>query len=90
MEVARWVYETIGDSVCVPRLSLPCPGGCGYEKEVLIPMVPVFPAGRKGDCLSCPFFAIPSFFFFRGMWNVAMEMEMALPVVSSELSKTPK
>ena len=50
-------------------------------------MVPVFSAGRKGDCLSCPCFVIP-FFFFGGMWNVAMEM--ALPVVSSELSKTPK
>lgn len=30
-------------------------------------MVPVFSAGRKGDCLSCPCFVIP--FFFLG-WNV--------------------
>lgn len=45
-------------------------------------------SGRKGgSCLSCPCFAI-RFFFFRGMWNVAIEM--AMPVVSSELTKTPK
>ena len=32
-------------------------------------MVPVFSAGRKGDCLSCPCFVIPFFFLFF-WWNV--------------------